>query len=223
MQRELPRSSVKPTKNTQIGNEEPGPEKVTKIVLQYSNDMPASPYWRSVEKLARTDRQSLGARFGEPFDPRRLTEIYDVGQILETFDNYRCNIGIDMISTFDGLERWSGLLLGFEDGNHLILVNPNHSLERRNLTIAHEFGHLARSHKPLEISLNGELSEVRYSDEQERDAYAYGLAILLPYAPLLQMLQQRCSLVAIAKHYGVSLQAVEMRIKLLGLWKMRNL
>lgn len=195
---------------------------MTKITLHYSEDTPAWPYWRSIEKIARTDRQSLGARFGEPLDPRRLVELYDVKRILETIDDYQSHSGIEMISNFDGLDRWSGLLLGFEDGNHLILINPHHSLARRNLTIAHEFGHLARGHRPLEISLDGELSQIGYSEEQESDAFAYGLAVLLPYAPLLQLLQKGCSLDAIARHYKVSTQAAEMRLKLLGLWEMRK-
>lgn len=35
------------------------------------------------------------------------------------------------------------------------------------------------------------MRENRYSDDQEREATAYGAALLLPYPPLLQMLRQR--------------------------------
>ncbi len=62
----------------------------------------------------------------------------------------------------------------------------------------------------------------RYSDEQELEANCYALAILLPYAPLLQILKQGASTKAIACHYGISKDAVEMRIKITGLWDLQK-
>jgi Zn-dependent peptidase ImmA (M78 family) len=56
----------------------------------------------------------------------------------------------------------------------------------------------------------------RYSDEQEMEAHSYGLAVLLPYAPLLQMLRHGATAPGIANHYGISIEAVHMRLKLLG-------
>jgi hypothetical protein len=66
------------------------------------------------------------------------------------------------------------------------------------------------------------MRENRYSDDQEREAYAYGLALLLLYAPLLQMLCQGAPIRGIAYHYGVSVAAVEMRLKLTGLWGLQQ-
>ena len=103
-----------------------------------------------------------------------------------------------------------------------MLVNPAHSHTRRTLTIAHEFGHLALGHRPILVENDVGMRENRYSDMQEREVTAYGAALLLPYAPLLQMLRQGASIRGIAYHYGVSVAAVEMRLKFTGLWGLQQ-
>jgi hypothetical protein len=39
------------------------------------------------------------------------------------------------------------------------------------------------------VKFDVEMRETRYSDDQEHEATAYGASLLLPYAPLLQMLR----------------------------------
>lgn len=187
-----------------------------RITLRYADDIPGYSLMRRIEKLALADRRSLGCRFGEPCDPRQLVQFHDVSRILETFEDYKSLFGRVLQGEFE--ERWSGVTLHIQNGEHLILINPNHGLARRNFTIAHEFGHLVFSHQPISIAAEGML-QLRYSDEQEFEAHGYGLAVLLPYAPLLQMIRQGASIVGIANHYGVSAAAVEMRLKTTGLWE----
>jgi len=193
-----------------------------RIYLYYSNDLPASPVERWIECLAREDRRSLGCRFGQPFDPRQLTKIQDVSCIVETYENWSIHCGGNLNETFADLDSWSGLLIQVRDGDHLMLVNPAHSHTRRTLTIAHEFGHLALGHRPILVENDVGMRENRYSDMQEREATAYGAALLLPYAPLLQMLRQGAPMREIAHHYGVSVAAVEMRLKFTGLWSLQQ-
>jgi IrrE N-terminal-like domain len=193
-----------------------------RIYLYYSGDLPASPVERWIECLAREDRRSLGCRFGEPFDPRQLTKIQDVSWVVETYEDWAAHCGGNLNGTFADLDSWSGLLIQLRDGDHLMLVNPAHSRTRRTLTIAHEFGHLALGHRPILIENDVGMRENRYSDVQEREATAYGAALLLPYAPLLQMLRQGAPIRGIAHHYGVSVAAVEMRLKFTGLWGLQQ-
>lgn len=104
-------------------------------------------------------------------------------------------------------------------GQHLMLINPSHSVQRRTFNIAHELGHLVRGHQPVELSrVNGTLDHPRFSDADEDEAYGYGLALLIPYAPLLQFREQGASDGHIARHYKVSVEALYMRLKILGLW-----
>lgn len=188
-----------------------------RITLRYADDVPGYSLMRHIERFALADRRTLGCRFGEPCDPRQLIPYYDVKRILETLDDYKAHYGRNPEEEFE--ERWSGVTVHIQNGEHLILINPNHSLTRRNFTIAHEFGHLVFNHQP--ISIAAEMLQLRYSDEQEFEAHAYGLAVLLPYAPLVQMLRQEASIGGIANHYGVSGAAVEMRLKITGLWDIR--
>ncbi len=187
------------------------------IRLRYSNDLPVIPLQRDIEKLALADRRTLGCRFGEPCDPRRLVKFHDVKKILETHDEYAAHYGRSLQGEFE--DRWSGTTLCIKNGYHLIMINPEHSLSRRTFTVAHEFGHLAFSHRAIIIATDG-MPQSRYSDEQELEAHSYGLAVLLPYAPLLQILRQGATAHGIAFHYGVSASAVKMRLKMTGLWEM---
>lgn len=192
------------------------------IHLHYSDDAPASPYLRLFERLAHADRLSLHCRFGEPCDPRKLVNLYDIRNILETYEDYERHFQRSLRGTFDDLQRWSGVLLQISDGEYMILVNPTHHPRRRTLTIAHEFGHLAMGHQPITIENDRGMSHTRFSDEQEQEAFWYGLAVLLPYAPLLQFLQQGASIDGVAHHYDISISAVKMRLKVTGLWDMQK-
>ncbi len=187
------------------------------IRLRYSNDLPGIPLQRDIEKLALADRRTLGCRFGEPCDPRRLIKLHDVKKILETHAEYAAHYGRPVKGEFE--DCWSGATFCIKDGYHLIMINPEHSLSRRTFTIAHEFGHLVFDHRAITVSPEG-MSQSRYNDEQELEAHSYGLAILLPYAPLLQILRQGATAQSIAYHYGMSAAAVEMRLKITGLWEM---
>lgn len=193
-----------------------------RIVLRYSDDMPVAPEWRQIEKLTLADRRSLGCRFGEPCDPRKLISFYDVQRILETYEDYEDYFGRSFRGEFEGFTRWSGVTSPMPNGDHLIMINPENHKVRRTLTIGHEFGHVALGHKLIEFNFEGKLPETRYSDEQELEAYIYGLAVLLPYAPLLQMLEQQATVRGIAHHYKVSMHAVDFRLKTAGLWEMRQ-
>src|SRR5215470_5368954 len=180
------------------------------IQLRYSNDLPGITLQRDIEKLALADRRTLGCRFGEPCDPRQLIKLHDVKKILETHHQYAAHYGRSLASEFVNI--WSGTTVHIKNGYYLIMINPEHSLSRRTFTIAHEFGHLVFGHQAVTITAEG-MPETRYSDEQELEAHSYGLAVLLPYAPLLQILRQGASTQSIARHYGVSTAAVEMRLK----------
>src|SRR5260370_28788829 len=187
------------------------------IRLRYSNDLPSMPLQREIEKLALADRRALGCRFGEPCDPRRLIKFHDVKKILETYGEYAAHYGRSVQGEIE--DRWSGITFCTKDGDHMIMINPEHSLSRRTFTIAHEFGHLVFGHRVIFIAAEG-MPRSRYSDEQELEAHSYGLAVLFPYAPLLHILRHGATAQGIALHYGVSIAAVEMRLKITGLWEM---
>jgi hypothetical protein len=178
------------------------------------------------ERIADADRQVLSLRFGEPCDPRRLIDHHDVSVFLESFADYAAffhrNID-DAAAWLAKLDCWSGITVQLEPGTSMVMLNPCQSPRRRTFTLAHEFGHIVRGHEPLGFDrLNGVLVRPCYSDEQEDEAHCYALALLIPYAPLLQFMDSGASDEAIARHYGVSVEALHMRYKRAGLWTLRT-
>lgn len=198
----------------------PGPA-LTRSYARYAKDASELVVAHTVEQFALADRRSLKCRFGEPCDPRQLIRFHDVRRIVETFADYQQHYG-RALQKEAFTQAFSGVTFATNNGEHLILINPLHSQTRRNFTIAHEFGHLVLNHQPVIIS-GGETLQLRYSNAQEFQAHHYGLALLLPYAPLMQMLKQGASIKGIAHHYEVSPAAVEMRMKMSGLWGIQKL
>lgn len=197
-----------------------------RIVLHYSEDLPGHPGLRRLERLALADRQALGLRFGEACDPRRLAAWHDVEAIVETYEDYQRCLGapVDQIAAAIAnlVDAWSCLMIAGAGGQYLMLVNPHDAPTRRTLTIGHEFGHLTCGHQPVRldpIDLDDGLAlrQPRYSDAQELEAFDYALALLVPYAPLLQLLTAGLPPVAIARHFGVSPDAIAMRLSRLSL------
>lgn len=192
--------------------------------------LPAVVWLRELEELALADRAQLGLRFGEPCDPRLLAGAYDITRIVETLADwsvYRQAPGQQVQGWLRELEGWSGTTLPLPTGEHLLLVNGLDARTRRTLTIAHELGHLVLGHTPLALGHAVQFHEgdaLRHlplvqgcAGRQEEEATAYALALLLPYAPLLQLLAQGAPLPAIAAHYRVSSDALDGRVRHLGL------
>lgn len=192
------------------------------VSLRWSNEQPPGRSAQMMERLAETDRRALGLGFGEPCDPRRLVNLYDVSFILESIDDYKSYLACDageVAELCGGLDQFSSAAIRVPGCEWLILVNPAHRRHRATLDIAHEFGHLVRGHRPLSVSEFGaDMVFPYYSQKQEDEAYGYALALLLPYAPLRQYLASGASHQAIADHHGISLQAMKMRLQLVGLW-----
>jgi hypothetical protein len=175
-----------------------------------------------MERLALADRRALGLRFGEPCDPRTLIQLYDVDRILESEDDYADYFNLspeEVAELCSGLDSFSAVTLATPGANWIMLVNPAHKRRRATIDIAHEFGHLVRGHHPSWVSTDGtDLRRRIRSEEQETEAHAFGLALLLPYAPLLQLLDAGAPRMAIADYFGVTTETLDMRLKLAGLW-----
>jgi Zn-dependent peptidase ImmA (M78 family) len=123
-----------------------------------------------------------------------------------------------------GLGAWSGALLRIPEDGGALLVNPTHARMKRTLTVARELGHAALGHQahalvepdaPLGMFTAADPAEGTRAEEVAM-ANAYALALLAPYAPLLQLLEQGLSLSQIAAHFGVSVSTLTQRVRLAG-------
>ena len=130
------------------------------------------------------------------------------------------------------LQRFSGEISGIvhrnQDGSAVIGVNSSHPTQRQRFTIAHEIGHLLlhadetlHVDKNFPIGLRSGISG-KSVDKNEIEANQFAAALLMPSDLLskdVTPLAGRDVLFAIrklAKKYGVSEQAMSIRLSVLG-------
>lgn len=125
-----------------------------------------------------------------------------------------------------GKDAWSGGACSqpLPDGRKLIILNPTHGKNRQNATLMEEICHVFLGHKPSRLAFkeDGEGSGIKardYNAEIEEQAYSVGAAALVPYSALQELVREGRTSRQIARHFEVSFQLVEYRIKVSKLWK----
>jgi len=111
-------------------------------------------------------------------------------------------VEIEVDEKFDGLSGWANQIIPF------IVVNKNHSVERKRFTALHELGHLL-------LNINSDLNQ----KEKELLCHRFAGAMLLPKKTIFQELGNKRSsisineLIFIKETYGISIQAIMARAK----------
>jgi Zn-dependent peptidase ImmA (M78 family) len=119
-----------------------------------------------------------------------------------------------------GPKAWSGGGLSLPDGEFVIILHPDQTPERTNSTVMEEIAHRYLGHAPSSIITESSGLSRRIFDEQtEREAYWTAAAALLPANSLARAIWRRETVESVAKRFGVSVELVCFRIKIMGLWK----
>jgi Zn-dependent peptidase ImmA (M78 family)/transcriptional regulator with XRE-family HTH domain len=122
------------------------------------------------------------------------------------------------------LSRISGLYAFDEAVGACMLFNADHPRSRRNLTAAHELGHLVSTRDESEVLLDDTPEQAR----DERYANAFGRGFLMPARSVMQMFEQvtagslhlsRRHVIVMAHSCGVSREAMVRRLEELKLAK----
>lgn len=126
----------------------------------------------------------------------------------------------------EGKDSWSGGACSqkLPDGRKLIVLNPTHSKNRQNATLMEEISHVFLGHQPSRLAVrvkdkNGKITARDYRPEIEEEAYSVGAAALVPYSALRRFVRQGRTSHEIARHFNVSRELVEYRIKISRLWE----
>lgn len=126
-----------------------------------------------------------------------------------------------------GNNKWSGGACSqpLPDGRKLIILNPTHGKNRQNATLMEEICHVFLGHKPSRLAVEnknakGETIARDYHAEIEEQAYSVGAAALVPYSALRRMIHQGKTSREIARHFEVSRDLIEYRIKVSRLWNL---
>jgi Zn-dependent peptidase ImmA (M78 family) len=125
-----------------------------------------------------------------------------------------------------GRDKWSGGACSqtLPDGRKLIVLNPTHGKNRQNATLMEEICHVFMGHTPSRLAIqnttkDGKVIARDYRAEIEEEAYSIGAAALVPYTSLKRMINHGKTSREIARHFNVSRELVEYRIKVSRLWE----
>ncbi len=125
-----------------------------------------------------------------------------------------------------GSDKWSGgaCSQALSDGRKLIILNPTHNKNRQNATLMEEICHVFLGHKPSRLAIenvnkHGKPIARDYREDDEEAAYSIGAAALVPFASLRRMVNQGKTSREIARHFNVSRELVEYRMKVSRLWE----
>jgi hypothetical protein len=123
-------------------------------------------------------------------------------------------------------EEWSGgaTSRALPDGRKVVILNPTHGRARTNATLMEEICHVFLGHQAnrLAIIANDERGKTLardYRKADEEEAYATGAAALVPYGALRRLILKGREASEIAKHFRVSKDLIEYRLKVTRLWR----
>lgn len=123
-------------------------------------------------------------------------------------------------------EEWSGGACSrpLPDGRRLVVLNPNHGPTRTNATLMEEICHVFLGHEPNRLAViadegRGQTLARDYRKLDEEAAYAIGAAALVPFGALRRLVLEGKSAAEVARHFRVSRDLTEYRMKVTRLWR----
>lgn len=189
--------------------------------------LPPTEKRKQFELRALGLRDFAGVAPDQPLDPFALAEFARL--LVVDFDSIE---GLSAESRAhllgDAADEWSGGACSrpLADGWKLVILNPAHGKQRNRATLMEEVAHVFLGHAPNRlavVALESTGQQKRflardYNHDNEEAAYAVGAAALVPYAALRRFVAAGRSAHEIARHFRVSRQLVEYRIKVTHLW-----
>jgi hypothetical protein len=188
--------------------------------------LPPGEKWRQYELRALGLRDFACAREDAPLDPFALAHFANL--LVVDFDQVE-GLSVEARDRLLGAaaEEWSGGACSrpLPDGGKIIILNPKHGRQRLNATLMEEICHVFLGHTPNRLAVvaaakGGRTVARDYQKADEEAAYGTGAAALLPYSSLRKFVLQDRSSIEIARHFRVSQQLVEYRLKVTRLWSL---
>jgi hypothetical protein len=190
----------------------------------YYGDLPPGEKWREFELYAQGIREFARVRPTEALNPFRLAKfanllVLDFEKIEGLTEQTRRHL-LD-----DAPGAWSGGAASrpLPDGRRIVILNPTHGPARSNATLMEEVSHVFLGHQASRLKIEAKDHRGRsisrdYRKADEEAAYGTGAAALVPYAALRKFVLAGRTSLEIAKHFRVSRELVEYRIKVTRLW-----
>lgn len=186
------------------------------------SDLPPGQKWRTFELKALALRDFARVKLEVPLDPFTLARfanliVIDLDQVKNLSDSAREHL----LGT--AADRWSGGACSLPNGMKLVILNPTHGRARTNATLMEEICHVFLGHQPNRLSVvtkdeRGRVLNRDYRKADEEESYGVGAAALVPFAALRKLVYSDKSANEIARHFWVSRELVEYRLKVTHLW-----
>jgi hypothetical protein len=189
------------------------------------HELPPGERWRRYELNALAFRDFARVRPGAPLNPFRLAKFANLLVLgFEQVKGLSEKTREHLLGTAS--ESWSGGACSqkLPDGRKIVILNPNHGPQRTNATLMEEISHVFLGHQPNRLKIvaqddRGRTISRDYRKADEEAAYATGAAALVPYSALRKFLLEGQTSIEIAKHFHVSRELVEYRLKVTRLWR----
>ena len=188
-------------------------------------ELPPGQKWRQFELNAIGLRDFAGVKPDQPLDPFRLAQFADL--LVLDFEAVK---GLSEQSRKHLLgqaaSEWSGgaCSIPLPNGRRLVILNPTHGRVRTNATLMEEVAHVFLGHQPSRLKVvaqddRGRTLSRDYRKGDEEAAYGVGAAALVPFSSLRKSVLAGKTSLDIARHFRVSRELVEYRLKVTHLWQ----
>jgi hypothetical protein len=198
--------------------------------------LPPTEKRKQFELRALSLRDFAGVTGDEPLDPFALAKfaklmVVDFEAIKELSPESRAHL------LGAAADDWSGGACSqpLPNGWRVVILNPLHGSHRNRATLMEEVAHVFLGHKANRLAVmtdngplgpspatpgqsRGEMVARDYDQADEEAAYAVGAAALVPYSGLRLLVVSGRTAQEIARHFRVSRQLAEYRIKVTHLW-----
>jgi hypothetical protein len=197
--------------------------------------LPATEKRKHFELRALGLREFAGVKEDQPLDPFALASLARL--LVIDFDSIE-GLSLESRTHLLGVaaDEWSGGACSrpLPNGWRLVILNPAHGIQRNRATLMEEVAHVFLGHKPNRLAAitrgdrggqstatanqPGRMLARDYNQTDEEAAYAVGAAALVPFGALRRLVMAGRNSREIARHFRVSRQLAEYRIKVTHLW-----
>ena len=194
--------------------------------------LPHSEKRKQFELRALGLREFAGVTEDQPLDPFALASFARLMVIdFDSIEGLSSESREHLLG--EAANEWSGGACSrpLPNGWRLVILNPAHGPQRNRATLMEEVAHVFLNHKPNRLAAiaydkgpgrasgpSNKMLARDYNQADEEAAYAVGAAALVPYEALRRLVMKGRSAYEIARHFRVSRQLAEYRIKVTHLW-----
>ena len=173
------------------------------------------------ERAAAEYREGLGVPMAAALDPRALAEHLNVRVVLPEDVPGVAPANLMRLRGTAGRASWSAVTIS-QDGVRLVILNSGHPGTRQANSLAHELAHIILNHTSddVQVSQEGFLFRSRFDKEQEDEADWLAGCLLVPREGLLRAYWRKRGSEAQARHFGVSQQLVDWRLRMTGVTRL---